>query len=85
MANQIVTKPKGLIKDLKIFVHGICMITFIVIQSNVLDSNYYMLLSHPWFKDVKIFHGWGSNTIIIKGINTIKAIPITKKLGIYIK
>jgi hypothetical protein len=44
-----------------------------------------MLLSHPWLKDVKISHDWGSNTIIIKGINMIKAIPIIKKLGIYIK
>jgi hypothetical protein len=61
------------------------MVTVIVIQSNVLDSNYSMLLSHPWFKDVKISHDWGSNTIIIKGINTIKTIPITKKIGIYIK
>ncbi len=48
-------------------------------------KNYSMLLSHPWLKDVKISHDWGSNTIIIKGINMIKAIPIIKKLGIYIK
>ncbi len=61
------------------------MVTVIVIQSNVLDSNYSMLLSHPWLKDVKISHDWGNNTIIIKGINTIKTIPITKKLGVYIK
>lgn len=85
MADQTIMKPKGLIKDLKKFVQGICMITFIVIQNNVLDSNYSMLLSLPWFKDVKIFHDWGSNTIIIKGINMIKAIPITKKLRVYIK
>jgi hypothetical protein len=48
-------------------------------------KNNSMLLSHPWLKDVKISHDWGSSTIIIKGINMIKAIPITKKLGIYIK
>jgi hypothetical protein len=85
MADQTIIKPKGLIKDLKLFVHGICMITFIVIQSNVLNSNYYMLLSHLWLKDVKISHDWVSNAIIIKGINTIKAIPTTKKLGVHIK
>jgi hypothetical protein len=56
MANQTNIKPKGSIKDLKIFVHGICILTFIVIQNNVLDSNYFMLLGHPWLKDVKISH-----------------------------
>jgi hypothetical protein len=85
MANQTNIKPKGSIKDLKIFVHAICILTFIVIQNNVLDSNYFMLLGHPWLKDVKISHDWGSNTIIIKDINTIKTIPIIKKLGVYIK
>jgi hypothetical protein len=85
MADQTIIKLKGLIKDLKIFVHGICMVTFVVIQSNVLYSNYFMLLSRPWLKDVQISHDWGSNIIIIKGINIIKTIPITKKLGVYIK
>jgi hypothetical protein len=27
------------------------------------------------------FHDWGNNTIIIQATNTIKTIPITKKLG----
>jgi hypothetical protein len=83
MANQTIVKPKGLIKDLKKIVHGICMVTFIVIQNNLLDSNYFML-NHPWLKDVKISHDWGSNTIIIKGINMSKTISITKNLRIYI-
>jgi len=60
------------------------MFTFIVIENNVLNSNYFMLSDHPWLKDVKISHDWGSNTIIIKDINTIKTIPIIKKLGVYI-
>jgi hypothetical protein len=38
IANQTIAKPFGLIKDLKIFVHGIPYnITFIVINNNVLD------------------------------------------------
>jgi hypothetical protein len=40
-------------------------VTFTVIKSNVLNSNYFMLLSHPWLKDAKLFHDWGNNTITI--------------------
>jgi hypothetical protein len=48
MANQIIAKPFGLIKDLKIFIHGITyIITFIVIHNNVLYYNYSMLLRRP--------------------------------------
>jgi hypothetical protein len=83
MANQTIAKPFGLIKNLKIFVHGIpYTITFIVINSNVLDSSYSMLFKHTWLKDAKISHDWGTNTITIEGTSTIKTIPITKKLGI---
>jgi hypothetical protein len=68
MANQTTTKPVGLIKDLKIYVHGILyIITFTVFQNNVVDSNYSMLLGRPWLKDVKVAHDWGNNTIIIEG------------------
>jgi hypothetical protein len=45
MANQTIAKPLGLIKDLKIFIHNIpYIITFIVINNNVLNSSYSMLL-----------------------------------------
>jgi hypothetical protein len=40
-----------------------------------------MLLGHPWLRDVKVFHDWGNNIIIIQGTSTIRTIPITKKLG----
>jgi hypothetical protein len=40
-----------------------------------------MLLGRPWLKDVKVFHVWGNNTIIIQGTSIIRTIPITKKLG----
>ncbi len=57
MANQTITKPFGLIKDLKIFVHGIPnIITFIVINCNVLNFSYSMLLGCPWLKDAKVSH-----------------------------
>jgi hypothetical protein len=44
MADQTIAKPLGLIKDLKILVHGIpYVVTFTIIQSNVLDFSYLML------------------------------------------
>ncbi len=50
MANQTIAKPFGFIKDLKIFIHGIpYTITFTIINSNVLDFSYSMLLRrHGW-------------------------------------
>jgi hypothetical protein len=57
MVDQTIAKPLGLIKDLRILVHGIpYAMTFIIIQSSVLDSNYSMLLGHPWLRDVKMSH-----------------------------
>ncbi len=57
MVDQTIAKPLGLIKDLKILVHGIpYAITFNVIQSSVLNSSYSMLLGRPWLRDVKMFH-----------------------------
>jgi hypothetical protein len=78
--DQTIAKPLSLIKDLKILVHGIpYVMIFTVIQSCVLDSNYSMLLGHPWLKDAKMSHDQG-NIIIIQGIGTIKTIPIIENL-----
>jgi len=84
MADQTIVKPLGLKKDLKIFVHGIpYIISITLIQSSALDYSYYMLLSHPWLKDVKMFHDQGNNTIpiIVQKPSTVKTIFVTKKLG----
>jgi hypothetical protein len=40
-----------------------------------------MFLGCPWLRDVKVFHDWGNNTITIQGVNIVKTIPVTKKLG----
>ncbi len=57
MVDQITTKPVGLIRDLKIYVHDIPYITrFIVLHNNVVDYNYSMLLGRSWLKDVKMAH-----------------------------
>jgi hypothetical protein len=82
MANQTITRPVGLIRDLKIYVHGIPYITtFTTLQNNVVDSNYSMLLRRPWLKDAKVAHDWGSNIVTIQGNGAIKNITITKHLG----
>jgi hypothetical protein len=48
MVDQTITKPLDLIIDLMIIIHGIpYAITFIMIQSNVLNSNYSMSLGRP--------------------------------------
>jgi hypothetical protein len=86
MMDQIIAKPLGLIKYLKIFVHGIpCIIIFTIIDINVLDSNYSMLLKRPWVRDAKVSHDWGTNIVIIQGIGTIRTIHVTKKLGVQTK
>jgi hypothetical protein len=57
MAYQPTTKLVWLIKDPKIYVHGIIhIITFIVLQNIVVDSNYSMLLGRPWLRDAKMTH-----------------------------
>jgi hypothetical protein len=76
------TKPLGIIKYLKIHIHGIPYVTtFIVLKNNVVDPNYYMLLGRPWLKDAKVTHDWGNNVIIVQGNGTVKTILINKKLG----
>jgi len=69
MVNQTTIKPVGLIKDLKIYVHGILyIIMFIVLQNRVVDSNYSMLLGRPWLRDAKTAHDWGVTLLPYKGM-----------------
>jgi hypothetical protein len=57
----------GLIRDLKTYVHGIPYITtFTILQNNVVNSNYSMLLGRPWLRDAKVAYDWGSNIVTIK-------------------
>jgi hypothetical protein len=81
MANQSMTKPLGIIINLKIHLHGIPYITtFIVLKNNVVDSSYSMLLGRPWFIDVKVTHDWGNNVIIVQGNELVRTILINNKL-----
>jgi hypothetical protein len=82
MANQSMTKPLGIIKNLKIHIHGIPYVaTFTVLKNNVVDYNYSMLLGRPWLKDAKVKHDWGNNVIIVQGNGIVRIISINKKLG----
>jgi hypothetical protein len=57
MANWSMTRPLGIIKNLKIHIRGIPHIaTFIILKNNVVDFNNYMLLGRSWFKDAKVTH-----------------------------
>jgi hypothetical protein len=40
-----------------------------------------MLVGRLWLRDVKVYHDWGKNTIIIQGTSTFRIIHVTKKLG----
>jgi hypothetical protein len=63
MANQTTIKLVGLIKDLKIYVHGIPYITmFIIFHNCVVDSSYSML-GKPWLKDGKVAYDWGNHIV----------------------
>ncbi len=82
MADQTTIKFVGLIKDLKIYGHGIpYIIMFNVLHNNVVDSNYSMLLGRPWLRDAKVAHDWGSNIVTIQGNGTVRIITVTKHLG----
>ncbi len=63
MENQTTTKLVGLIRDLNIYVRDTYIITFIIPQNCVVNTNYSMLLGRPWLRDAKVAHDWGSNDV----------------------
>jgi hypothetical protein len=45
----------GLIRKLKMYVHGIFHVTtFTILYNNVIDYSYSILLGRPWARDRKI-------------------------------
>jgi hypothetical protein len=49
MVDQTTIKLVGLIQNMKILVYGIpYVMTFMVLQNNVMDANYLMLLGKMW-------------------------------------
>jgi hypothetical protein len=86
MVDQTLTKPVGMIKDLKIHIHGIpYIVAFIIMKNNVLDASYSMLLGSLWLHNVKVIHDWGHNLITIKQNGLVRTIVITKYLDMNTK
>jgi len=86
MAYQITTKPIGLIKDLRMYIHGIPYIaTFTILHNNVVYSSYSMLFGKPWRIDAKVAHDWGNNMITIQRNGIVQTITMTKHLGTNMK
>jgi hypothetical protein len=55
MVDQNMTKLLGIIRNLKIHIHGIPYIaTFTILKNNVVDFNYSMLLRGPWLRNAKV-------------------------------
>jgi hypothetical protein len=75
MPNQSMIKPLGIIKNLKIQIHGISYVTrFNVLQNSVVNSSYSMLLGRPWLINAKVKYDWGNNVITNQGNGTIRTI-----------
>ena len=57
MANGTIAKPTGLLRDVKIHIHGIpYIVTLTVIDCQTIKSDYSMLLGRPWFRNAKVIH-----------------------------
>jgi DNA-binding protein YbaB len=83
MANLNMTRPLGIIQNLKIYIHGIPYVTtFTIVKNIVVDSNYPMLLGKPWLRDAKVTYDRGNNLITVQGNGTVRTILVNKKLGV---
>ena len=55
MANGTIAKPSGLLRDVKIHIHGIpYIVTLTVIDFQTIKSDYSMLLGRPWLRNAKV-------------------------------
>jgi hypothetical protein len=66
MADQTVVELVGLIRNIKIHIHGIpYFITLTVICNTKVNDAYSMLLDRPWLIDAKVNHDWRNNMVTI--------------------
>ena len=57
MANRTMAKPTGLLRDVKIHIHGIpYIVTLTIIDCQTIKSDYSMLLGRPWLRNAKVIH-----------------------------
>ena len=82
MANGTIAKPTGLLRDVKIHIHGI---PYLVVLTNIdcqtIKSDYSMLLGRPWLRNAKVIHDWANDQVQIMGNGTFKTMKINCKLG----
>ena len=82
MANGTIAKPTGLLRDVKIHIHGIpYIVTLTVIDCQTIKSDYSMLLSRPWLRNAKVIHDWANDQVQIMGNGTVKKVKINCQLG----
>ena len=82
MANGTIAKPTGLLRDVKIHIHGIPYIVILtVINCQTIKSDYSMLLGRPWFRNAKVIHDWANDQVQIMGNETVKTVKIKRQLG----
>jgi len=86
MVDRTTIKPRGFICDLNRYIHGILyIITLKVLQNNVININYSMLLGKAWLRDAKVAHDWGNNIVTIQRNGMIKTIVVVKHLRTKVK
>ena len=82
MANGTIAKPTGLLRDVKIHIHGIpYIVTLTIINCQTIKSDYSMLLGRPWLRNAKVIHDWANDQVQIMGNGTVKTVKINRQLG----
>ena len=82
MANGTIAKPTGLLRDVKIHIHGIpYIVTLTVIDCQTIKSDYSMLLGRPWLRNAKVIHDWANDQVQIMGNGTVKTVKVNRQLG----
>ena len=81
MANGTIAKPTGLLRNVKIHIHGIpYIVTLTVIDYQTIKSDYSMLLGRPWLRNAKVIHDWANDQVQIMGNGTVKTVKINRQL-----
>ena len=82
MVDQTVVQPVGLIKNVRIHIHGISyFITLTVIWNKEINEAYNMLLGCLWLIDAKVYHDWNKKVVTIQRNGIVKTISVNQRLG----
>ena len=82
MANETIAKPTGLLRDVKIHIHGIpYILIFTVIDCQTIKSDYSMLFGRLWLRNAKVIHDLANDQVQIMGNGTVKTVKINRQLG----